>query len=346
MRYSLTRADFDTVFKFAISYHLDPSKSGSIRTSGASRGLGGVLDSFVRGKLVEIGVKEILKSINPQKDYILDFDIKKVNEVSKEPDILKISERGIGRAPNLFVEIKNTSASDRWAGLTEEQLQTSKKASGESRVYIIGASIENSQEGKTAKEKDFVGSYLREVTQGELFKRFADISNAEINVEYAFSAEDLEKNGKRFAKNSYLYETEVFTEVSRLVYGQAIGGKFRKSKNTNIDSLVPHKVSSLPPPDFGQFTISGKVDILQKTNPKSMRIYLVCHSNVQIKNEVLGIFNLLKNKIYLFNPGTLGRNPVLDRNNIWIAKRKISQLIESGDLPSASDSLKKIARTI
>lgn len=76
MKYKLTVKDFDTAFDFALRYHLEPKKSQSSRTSGAMRGLGEVLDSFIKGKLVELGVANLLKTFASKKEFVLDFDIK------------------------------------------------------------------------------------------------------------------------------------------------------------------------------------------------------------------------------------------------------------------------------
>ena len=62
-------------FNFAVQFHLDPKKGQSNRTTGQTRGLGGVIDSFLRGKVIELAIVDILKKINPNKDYHLDFKV-------------------------------------------------------------------------------------------------------------------------------------------------------------------------------------------------------------------------------------------------------------------------------
>ena len=347
MKYSLTKEDFDTVFEFAVKYHLEPAKSGFTRTSGASRGLGGVLDSFVRGKLVEIGVVRIVKSINASKEYILDFDIKPANEIREEPDLIEVVERAVRRKPKMFIEIKAVGASDRWVGLTEEQLNTSRGFGGENNVFVVGASIENTQPGKNAKEKDFVGSYLKEIANQNLFKMFADLQFAQVSIEYVLSGQDLDKFGKHFLKEGFLYETEVFEDAGPNDAKNILAGKIKLIKNLkNGDNLASYKVSAFPAPDFGNFQISGSANLFEKTNASSKVLFLECLSEVKVKNEVLGTFMLSKGKIYSFKTGTLGRNPVLARNNVWIAKRRVSQIVSEGKLQSPTESLKKIASSV
>lgn len=347
MKYSLTKEDFDKVFEFAVKYHLEPAKSGFTRTSGASRGLGGVLDSFVRGKLVEIGVVQILKSLNSSKEYILDFDIKSANQIREEPDVIEIVERAVRRKPKMFVEIKAVGANDRWVGLTEEQLNTSRNFGGENNVFVVGASIENTQPGKNTKEKDFVGSYLKEIADQNLFKMFADLQFAQVSIEYVLSGQDLDRFGKHFIKDGFLYETEVFVDAGPNDAKNILAGKIKLVKNLkNGDSLAPYKVSAFSAPDFGNFLIKGSANLFEKTNASSKVLFLQCLSDVKIENEVLGNFDLSKGKIYSFKTGTLGRNPVLDRNNVWIAKRRISQIVSEGKLSSPTESLKKIAGNV
>lgn len=51
-----------------------------------------------------------------------------------------------------------------------------------------------------------------------------------------------------------------------------------------------------------------------------------------IENNIFGKFYLEKNKFYTFNLVTLGRDPKLKRNNLFISKKRIYQLIEEGKI--------------
>lgn len=347
MKYLLTADDYKTVFDFAIKYHLNPSKSGFSRTSGTSRGLGGVLDSFVRGKLVEIGVAKILKSINNNKDFILDFEIKSNNQIIEEPDIVTIIENNTERKPKVFVEIKTIGSSDRWVGLTKEQLDTSKNYGGENNVYIIGATINNIQVDKTEKEKDFVGSYLKEITGTDLFNSFADLKNSQVSIEYIFSALDLEKFGRSYPKGGFLYETEVFKVAGVNDIRNLLAKKYKFiSTLTSGDKIAPYKISEYKAPDFGDFILSGDVEIYEKVNKSSVVKFVKCNSKVIFDNPILGKFSLDKDKIYSFKTGTVGRNPILGRNNVWVAKRNVYQLIKDSKILNTDIYLKLIAENI
>ncbi len=90
----------------------------------------------------------------------------------------------------------------------------------------------------------------------------------------------------------------------------------------------------------------GKIEIYEKKNNKSLRRYIKCNSDVEIEDNNLGIFKLQKGKIYLFNMTTVGRNPVLARNNIWIAKRNLFYLQKKNKIKSTEENLRIIANSI
>jgi len=347
MKHKITKKDFDTAFKFALEYHLDPKKSQSSRTSGASRGLGGVLDSFLIGKLVELGVSNILKSFNSKKDFVLDFDIKENNKVLNEPDIIKVIEARKKREPKCFVEIKNISKNDRWIGLTFEQFETIKKISSLKNIFIIGAYIHNNNKG-SIKQKDLLGIYLKNKFKSLIFKNFTNIDNIEIVIEYAISGKELTKYGLRFNKGDYMYETEIFKPAGAVTINSIIKGKLKKIVTLSDDIIERYIMNNdFPDPKFiGEIEFKGKIEIYEKTNKKSLKRFIHCLTDVTISNKVLGVFNLEKDKTYLFNLCTMGRNPILNRNNIWIAKRNIPFLQENKEIIETKDNLSYIARQI
>ncbi len=161
MKYKLKKEDFERTFKFGVEYHLDPRKSSSTRTAGSARGLGGVLDSFMHGKLVETGVIQIINDLNLNKILLADFDIKGTNEAKDDPDIVKIIEKKNERLPKIYVEIKNISQDDRYIGLTYEQFNTAKKTSNNRDIFIVGAHLENSSKNSSKKINDALGVYLK-----------------------------------------------------------------------------------------------------------------------------------------------------------------------------------------
>jgi hypothetical protein len=69
-------------------------------------------------------------------------------------------------------------------------------------------------------------------------------------------------------------------------------------------------------------------------------------SDVKIENNIFGVFNLEKNNFYDFNLETLGRDPTLKRNNIFISKKHIYQLIEKKLIRNPEIILQEIAKEI
>lgn len=347
MQYNFTKADFDLVFNFAVKYHLDISKNSSTRTSGASRGLGGVLDSFIRGKLVELGVIRIFENLSKDKTFGLDLEIKSINEVNTEPDIVSVTENSKIRKPNVYIEIKAIGENDRWIGITQEQFNTAKKYSKNGEFYILGAKINNTQKDKNTKEKDFFGSFLREITKLPLLKSFALLENVQVNLDYIISSSDLSSLGMKFSKDGFLYETEIFSVAGPNATKSINQGLFKELPLSNNKLDVYQVNKNYPAPlIFGQFDYQGVMKMYEKQNVFSTRQYIFCVSDVVIHNDKLGDFKLVKNKNYLFNPSTAGRNPTLNRNNIWIAKRNIQNLIKTGKIKSLELNLKKILKSI
>jgi len=348
MKHKLSVKDFDTAFDFALRYHLDPKKSKSSRTSGASRGLGGVLDSFILGKTVELGVASVLGSFNGKKLYRLDFDIKENSKILFEPDIIEIVEKNKARKPNYSVEIKNISKSDRWLGLTHEQFETIKKTTKLEDIFIIGAYIENNNPGNE-KQKDLLGTYLKNKFKDKKFNNFTNIDNINIVINYAISGAELSKNGILFKKDFFMFETEVFEIAGKRTGFDMMKGKIKKIKTFSGKGILPKYTMNkrYPEPNFmGDFIFDGDFELYEKLNLKSKKRYLKCNSDVVVHNTVLGDFFLKKGEIYLFKLCTLGRKPTLDRNNIWIAKRNVPFLQGKGLIKEPEANLSLIAKGI
>jgi hypothetical protein len=102
-----------------------------------------------------------------------------------------------------------------------------------------------------------------------------------------------------------------------------------------------------PDPKFiGEIKFKGKIELYEKLNQKSSRRFIHCLTDVSISNKTLGTFNLEKGKIYLLNLHTVGRNPALNRNNIWIAKRSIPFLQSKKLITETEKNLAHIAKSI
>ena len=67
LKTNVTAKYLDKSFDFALKYHLSPAKMKRDRTTGRHRRLGGISDDFISGKIIELGVLDILKKINLKK---------------------------------------------------------------------------------------------------------------------------------------------------------------------------------------------------------------------------------------------------------------------------------------
>lgn len=213
--YILKQEDFVQAFSFAVNYYL--SKNNHIgRTSGEPRGLGATLDSFLRGKLVEIGAKKIIESYLMNDIKVgLDFDIKPLKEVTPEPDIVSVIDGVTSRNPNYFIEIKTINKTDRWLGLTEEQMNTMETSADLRDIFCIYCSLNIENNSSNSSSSDLVGMVLKTLTNLEIFKDFSDI-NVAVRLEYILPLANLKDFGTIFSKGDHLYETNLFNEVKSI----------------------------------------------------------------------------------------------------------------------------------
>lgn len=383
--YQINFEDFKRVFTFASQYYLDPNKNTTGRTTSEPRGLGAVIDAFTLGKLTEIGVEKILNFYNPNKKYLLDFNIHKTSKIKNDPDINFIVDGNEKRAPNLFIEIKNTGAKDRWIGLTEEQFETIKKSANNKKIYFIYASIDSGYIENNPKTGDLAGMFLKKIENSEISKIFQEFSdlNALCRIEFILSSDDFDIFGHKFKKGKKMYETEIFNlrknnsiflkDSKNLVKNcQKISEKSLNNETLNItekinkDKDIDKNIDKDVDEDINididkeidididkdidididkkisQFTITGDFELYQK---KSL-CFIYCLSNVKITNDIFGEFNLEKNKVYEFFLKTIGRDPLLKRNNIFISKHRIYQLITEGKIAKAEILVQEIAKQI
>jgi hypothetical protein len=349
MVYIFTSEDFRQAFGFALEYHLDPTKQQIGRTSAEPRGFGGVLDAFTRGKLVEIGVTQMIHGLNPSVKGELDFEMHVASAVRTDPDIISIKENNIKRSPNIFTEIKNTLPNDRYIGVTEEQLASIKTGAGCKPAFTIYASINVNNSNDNPRKADFVGMYLKHLTGHEMFDQFLDLS-AFAKLEFVLSLEELERFGTRFPAGELFLETDMFSDAKKIYKknGELVKGIQLISKFNDHDSHLdmPLKKDGELYAPYGDFYVKGSFNIYRKINNKSIIQYIHCITDVSVKNDVFGTYQLDKGNTYWFNLITVGRDPILKRNNLFIAKRRVYQLIDQGLLSNPSESLERIANDI
>ena len=91
--------------------------------------------------------------------------------------------------------------------------------------------------------------------------------------------------------------------------------------------------------EISTFKVSGDFNLIYK----KQKTYIECIINCYIENNIFGTFLLEKSKFYAFNLITVGRDPKLKRNNLFISKRRIYQLIKNGQIAEPIDIINKIA---
>ena len=106
--------------------------------------------------------------------------------------------------------------------------------------------------------------------------------------------------------------------------------------------LIPTVPSVDKPLEFGEVTIYGKVRLFKKENIKSQPVYIYAEEATKLEGSFLGKYELKKNNFYRCSIDTLGRNPRLQRNNIWLSRNNLEYL----GLPTISESLEIIQKNI
>ena len=150
-----------------------------------------------------------------------------------------------------------------------------------------------------------------------------------IRDRYVISGGDLKNFGTPFREGSYLYETDVFREATPTTKKRVLDQHPEYKKIKIRDSEIPIIMRDLnpTPKEFGKFEYDGDIEVYQKNNISSNREYIFCKKKTVIKNKVLGSFELKKGGVYECFFETVGRNPTLKRNNIWIAQRNLKNII-------------------
>lgn len=299
---------------------------------------------------IKVGVIKILEKLNKKKRLFPYLDFSKKLKIDDKPDILNIKENNLIRKSNIFIRIKNTSENDRWIGLTEEQFNTIKRSAGSNKVYMIYASIRSQTINNNPKTTDLTGMFLKEIedkSKSEIFQKFANL-NAECKIEFIISSNDLEKFAYPFERGMNMYETNLFEEKKSSSFYSKDGIRkdvldikeyknFNGTMNLEIEKgLYPEKE------DISKFEIKGSFKIIQKRK----KCFIECISNVVAKNGIFGKFDLEKDKFYSFNLVTLGRDPKLKRNNLFISKKRIYQLVEEGEIRKPEIIVKEITKNI
>jgi hypothetical protein len=342
---NFSKEDLKRCFEFAVKYHLDETKSNTNRTTGQYRGLGAIINDWFLGKLIELGIAKAIGSFNKSIECELDFTLHKAGEDHRsDPDIIGIKENDKSREPKLFIETKNVSETDRYVGLTQNQLNSMLENKNIDRnpekLFIVYANIKTNDK---SKDSDVFGSYLKSEINNDLLDDFADIEDLYLTIKSVIKGSELIKYGTQFNDNSYFYETEILSGPFDNNKTEKVRNSGYEMKVLNNGELPVMMMNDYPAPaEFGKFFLKGKINLYIKINEKSKRVYVDCLEDATISNKVIGNFNLVKGNMYELYFSTIGRNPKLNRNNIWIANRNLNNIIQ---MP-AVERLQEIASTI
>lgn len=348
--------DFKRVFNFSINYHLS-NKSLADRTNGNPRGLGAIMDAFSRGKLIEIGIEKILYTINPNKQYILDFEI---HEANNEPDIIKIKENNILRDVGCFIEIKSLSNNDDWIGIKGEQFDSIEKYADSKKIslnniFLVYATLNTIEENRN---NDITGMFLKNIedlNKSKIFQKYAGL-NATITIDFIISFEELRKYGRLFRNNiECIYDNKILIEVKRssIYKNNNLKDNFYYNNNTihNMLTLNINYGDEITKQDLSKFKILNydsniQYNIIKKVNNKSKKYFIECLSNINLFNDVFGYFELKKDKIYSLDINTKGRHPFLKNNNYFLSRKRVVELINENKIVNTDTKLLTIVNNI
>ena len=152
----VTEEMLSEAFEFGTKYYQNPAKVTRGRTSSQDRGLGAIIDANIVGKVIELGVNEILSKCVKKKKLFPDMEVRKQFEFG-QPDVIAVEDNGKKRSPKCFVEVKNSPKNFLWVGLYTTQFNDMKNYVGrdEENIYIIYASLRTkSGELVDTKEND------------------------------------------------------------------------------------------------------------------------------------------------------------------------------------------------
>ena len=341
--YKLTPEDLDKCVEFAVKMFKKGSTTN--RVTGERRGLGKMIDDWVGGKAVEIGIKNILESYSEEKRLGLDFEIYGQGKRPDKPDIIRVTDReGSERSPRLFIEIKNYGEGERWVGLREEQLKTIQQVTQgrlDTAYLVYGQiDIDPSVRGKLA---DFLGAYFKEALNEDhkrISETFAEIEKFYVKIRYIVSVADLNDRGVWFdPQRDYLLETELFEP--------AVRARSNMTPVPILNGRIPHEdYGGKPYPDnIGDLVVSsGEIEMYKVNNPNSSSYLVRALSDSEIFNEVLGSYKLSKGLTYKFKLGPAGRNDKIYHRSLWISERRVKELF--GSEKTVKSYAKKIMRDI
>jgi len=352
----VTSKMLEDAFEFGTKYFQNPDKVTRGRTSSQNRGLGAIIDANIVGKVIELGVNEILKQHAKSKEFSPDMEIRSVFDYG-QPDVIRIEEDGKKRAPKCFVEVKNSPKNFEWIGLYTTQFEDMKKYVGgdEKNIYIIYASLRNksesaSEKSESERKNDLLGIFLKsKKSLGGLFDFFADASDFSVRIDYVITGKELVENGKVFPAKEPWPSPEIFQEGAK-----PYDAKRKIKKNfKRLDLKMKDDACTLPtenvnnsvkfPLQFGTLECRGDFAVYEetkhswrtvdgaKTKMELKTLFVDCKSDVVVKSKWLGEYRLEGGKVHRIKINAKVASK--DRDDISYPKRNIEAMVNS--TPSA-----------
>ena len=339
----VTEDMLNQALNFAIDYDVSGKKYEQGRTSGQARGLGGIIDSFVPGKVIELAVCEILNKISTDKACSADFGVREKQDFS-EPDIATVTENSAERKPKVNVETKNSAENYRWVGVYDSQFSTLLEGQPDlDKIYFVFCSIRRKD---ASKNGDLLGALLKskDFLPGK-FASYESLDNFFIQIDNVLTGRELKEKGQYFPSGMILPDDEILAE-RRSPYRQdgSLGKGFKKLMTINGKKKLPTKKITWIK-QFGETYCEGRCEVFLKTGvrkgePTDPSLYLHCLGDVVVDNEFLGKFPVSPGTYSLKVRSVSGRPKSSD--DWWVAKRNIDSVVGATTIKRVREIAKKI----
>jgi hypothetical protein len=225
-----------------------------------------------------------------------------------------------------------------------------KRSAGNRKLYVIYASINAKAINNNLKTADLTGMFLKEIenqNKSKIFQTFANL-NAECNIEFVISSDEIERLSFPFEKGMNMYEANLFEEKpQKSFYTKENPRKDVKSIKCykNFDKIIKLEIEEGRYPEkkeISEFQVKGDFKLIRKNK----KLFIECLSDVDANNNIFGNFCLSKGKFYNFCLTTLGRDPQLKKNNLFISKRRVYQLMASKQIDNPDKVILEIVKNI
>lgn len=367
-KYHFQKEDLDSALKFTYKWHLDKTKQSAGRTNQGRRGFGGEIDAFVPGKLLEIGCCKIIQRFTNRKiELTPDFKIYSDQEVAKksDPDILCVKENGKDKDLRRYIEIKRLSDNDEWLGPRCDQLESFDKSIWKDLNLYMVHGIFRFDDDKSKKEQDITGSLLQRLfSDGKTrFEKFSNFDDLYCEIEFAYSLSDIKKFGRLYKKDEIIPtygEGKRREKKYHLVSVYNKDGKPRKNyikmnsevKKKKLNMEIKGEKKSGAGAIYGDWELNGKFDFFKKdvldasTGDKKYSYEIIhCLEETTMFNKLFGKYVLKKGVTYRFYlEAKGGGTKTID--DWWFLRRRLNELIKSGEMHDTETVLKEIAENI